>query len=63
MLTAALALILTVATSYAIVEAGFALAGRNTPARVVVALAAVATGFIVPWAIVAGLVGLATDED
>jgi hypothetical protein len=62
MLTTILALTLTAIFSYCLVESGFALAGENTPARTVVALAAVATGFILPWAIVTGLVGLVAVE-
>jgi hypothetical protein len=56
------ALILTVTFSYVIVEAGLALAGENTPARAVVALAAVVTGFVIPWAIVTGILIVARVE-
>lgn len=63
MFTTILALTLTVVFSYALVESAFTLAGRNTPARAVVALVAVCTGFIVPWAVVAGVVGLLEGEE
>jgi hypothetical protein len=62
MMTTILALTLTAAASYLIVESALALAGENTPARAVVALAAVLTGFVIPWALVTGLLSVAGVE-
>jgi hypothetical protein len=58
----ALALTLTVIFGYLLVESALALAGENTPAKAVVALAAVLTGFVIPWALVTGLLSVAGVE-
>jgi hypothetical protein len=58
MMTSALALILTFAVAFLAVENLLILAGKSRVARGLVFSLAILTGFILPWAIVDGLVWL-----
>jgi len=61
-MTTLICLTLTAFFGYSIVKTGLALAGGSRVARVVVYLAAVASGFIVPYLAIDAALGLFADD-